>query len=50
MIHGLCEHQGRYDYVAGCLNRQGFGTYRFDLGGHGRSGGTRTNIATRKRS
>jgi len=42
MIHGLCEHQGRYDYVAGYLNRQGFGTYRFDLRGHGRSGGPRT--------
>lgn len=42
IVHGLCEHQGRYDYVAGRLHDAGIGTYRFDHRGHGRSEGERT--------
>ena len=39
IVHGLCEHQGRYDYMAKCLHESGIGTYRFDHRGHGRSEG-----------
>ena len=39
IVHGLCEHSGRYDYVASRLNDWGYSVYRFDNRGHGRSGG-----------
>lgn len=39
IVHGLCEHQGRYDYFAEKLHEAGFGTYRFDHRSHGRSQG-----------
>ncbi|HWQ30366.1 MAG TPA: lysophospholipase [Negativicutes bacterium] len=39
IVHGLCEHQGRYDYLMKKLNDSGYGVYRFDHRGHGRSGG-----------
>lgn len=42
IVHGLCEHQGRYDYFAGLFHNAGIGTYRFDHRGHGRSEGERT--------
>lgn len=42
IVHGLCEHQGRYDYVAEQFHKSGIGTYRFDHRGHGRSEGERT--------
>ena len=42
IVHGLAEHQGRYDYVAEQLNAAGIGTYRWDHRGHGRSEGERT--------
>ena len=42
IVHGLCEHQGRYDYMAKCLHESGIGTYRFDYRGHGRSEGEDT--------
>jgi lysophospholipase len=41
IVHGLCEHQGRYDYLTGKLNESGYGVYRFDHRGHGRSKGKR---------
>ena len=28
IVHGLCEHQGRYDYFAEKLHEAGIGTYR----------------------
>lgn len=43
IVHGLCEHQGRYDYFAGKLHEAGIATYRFDHRGHGRSEGERTH-------
>lgn len=43
IVHGLAEHQGRYDYVADVLHQNGIGTYRFDHRGHGRSEGERTH-------
>ena len=38
-VHGLCEHQGRYDWVAEQFRSAGYSTYRFDHRGHGRSEG-----------
>lgn len=42
IVHGLCEHQGRYDSVAEKLLAAGISVCRFDHRGHGRSGGTQT--------
>jgi lysophospholipase len=39
IVHGLCEHQGRYDYLADMFHKNGIGTYRFDHRGHGQSEG-----------
>jgi acylglycerol lipase len=39
IVHGLCEHCGRYDYVVSRLNDFGYSVYRYDHRGHGRSGG-----------
>jgi len=39
VVHGLCEHQGRYDYLAEKFHQAGIGTYRFDHRGHGKSEG-----------
>ncbi|HHY57923.1 MAG TPA: alpha/beta hydrolase [Chloroflexi bacterium] len=39
IVHGLCEHSGRYDYVTNKLTAASFGVYRFDHRGHGRSQG-----------
>lgn len=41
IVHGLAEHQGRYDYVADKLHEAGISTYRFDHRGHGKSDGDR---------
>lgn len=41
IVHGLGEHCGRYDYVTEKLNSFGYGVYRFDNRGHGKSGGAR---------
>jgi len=41
LVHGLAEHCGRYDYVVQKFNESGYGVYRFDNQGHGRSGGKR---------
>jgi len=44
IVHGLAEHGGRYDYVVQKLNDFGYGVYRFDNRGHGRSGGKRGHL------
>ena len=46
IVHGLCEHQGRYDYMAELFHTEGISTYRFDHRGHGRSEGERTFYTT----
>lgn len=45
IVHGLCEHQGRYDYVTGKLNGDGYSVYRFDHRGHGRSKGKKVHYS-----
>lgn len=39
IVHGLCEHLGRYEYITQKLTDRGFGVYRFDHRGHGQSEG-----------
>lgn len=42
IVHGLAEHLGRYNYVVETLNEEGYGVYRLDNKGHGKT--ERTNI------
>lgn len=39
LVHGLCEHLGRYDYMTQKLTDHKIGVYRFDHRGHGKSEG-----------
>ena len=39
IVHGLCEHLGRYEYMTQKLTGRNFGVYRFDHRGHGKSDG-----------
>ena len=39
LVHGLGEHAGRYDHVAGMLRSWNFQVYAYDQRGHGQSGG-----------
>lgn len=41
LLHGICEHSGRYRQTAGYLAERGYAVETFDLRGHGRSGGER---------
>ena len=38
MVHGLAEHLGRYNESAEALNAAGYGVYRLDNKGHGKTG------------
>lgn len=44
LAHGLGEHSGRYERLAGELVAQGYSLYALDHRGHGRSPGPRANI------
>ena len=44
VVHGLCEHQGRYNYLTEKLNEHNFSVYRFDHRGHGKSDGERAYL------
>ena len=44
IVHGYGEHMGRYDEVAQAWIKAGFSVGRFDLRGHGQSGGPRGHI------
>jgi alpha-beta hydrolase superfamily lysophospholipase len=39
IVHGLCEHLGRYEYITQKLTDRNFGVYRFDHRGHSKSEG-----------
>jgi alpha-beta hydrolase superfamily lysophospholipase len=41
LVHGYCEHRGRYRHVAEHLAAQGYAVFCGDLRGHGESGGER---------
>ena len=41
IVHGICEHSGRYAHTVSRLNSWGYSVYRYDLRGHGRSQGDR---------
>lgn len=41
LVHGLGEHSGRYQHVAGFFTHCDYAVASFDLRGHGRSGGIR---------
>ncbi len=41
IVHGICEHAGRYDRVARALAARGCSVHAFDRRGHGRSEGVR---------
>lgn len=41
LVHGICEHSGRYGFLAERLGGQGIATVSADLRGHGRSPGER---------
>lgn len=44
LVHGHGEHSGRYDYVAGRFNAQGWTVVAPDLRGHGRTSGVRGHV------
>jgi alpha-beta hydrolase superfamily lysophospholipase len=44
VAHGLAEHGGRYETLAGELVQHGYAVYAVDHRGHGRSSGPRANI------
>lgn len=44
LIHGLGEHAGRYESLAGLLAERGISVFSFDLRGHGRSQGRRGDL------
>lgn len=45
LVHGFAEHYRRYDLLAGELAAAGVAVHRFDLRGHGESGGRRGHVA-----
>jgi alpha-beta hydrolase superfamily lysophospholipase len=44
MVHGYADHSARYDHVVARWLEQGLTVARFDLRGHGRSGGPRGHV------
>lgn len=44
IIHGFGEHLGRYDYIKDKLVQYGYGVFRIDNRGHGKSEGERGHI------
>ena len=44
LIHGVCEHSGRYEQVGELMAESGIDTFSFDLVGHGASGGRRVYL------
>lgn len=44
LVHGLCEHCGRYGHLINLLNENNIGIWTYDHRGHGQSGGKRGHI------
>lgn len=44
LLHALAEHSGRLEALTRSLNASGYGVYRFDCRGHGRSDGPRGDV------
>lgn len=44
LVHGFAEHRGRYGVLAEELAGVGYAVHRFDLRGHGESGGRRGHV------
>ncbi|MFO7861502.1 MAG: alpha/beta fold hydrolase [Desulfosalsimonas sp.] len=44
IVHGLCEHSGRYEQMAEFLNKRGIRVTAYDQRGHGQSGGPRGHV------
>ncbi len=44
IVHGFAEHLARYEHITKRLNDQGYGVYRFDNRGHGKTKGERGHI------
>lgn len=44
IIHGICEHSGRYESLAKRFNKEGISVITYDLRGHGRSPGKKGYI------
>jgi alpha-beta hydrolase superfamily lysophospholipase len=44
LVHGVCEHCGRYGHLVPALNEAGLDVHGFDLAGHGLSSGQRGHI------
>ena len=49
IIHGIGEYAGRYDRVAGILNKKGIAAVSMDLRGHGLTEGPRGHCAPREK-
>ena len=43
-VHGLAEHVARLDATSAAMGERGFSTFRFDVRGHGASGGRRHHV------
>jgi len=44
IVHGLAEHAGRYDRLAGALTSSGYAVYASDLRGHGQTAKTPADL------
>jgi lysophospholipase len=44
LLHGLCEHSGRYRHVMQHLAAQDYNVYSYDHRGHGKSGGLSVHV------
>ncbi len=45
IVHGACEHSGRYDHVIETVVEQGWNVVAYDQRGHGRSSGIDTHVS-----
>lgn len=44
LVHGFCEHSGRYRLLTDWLNSRGYSVDAYDQRGHGRSGGLKGHV------